>query len=1321
LRVTVTASGVWGSAISLSNMVGPVRAVPPVNLELPTISGEAVVGDGLQVSTGSWMGNTDVEAKGAYAYQWQACDASGENCSDIPEAAASGFNDGVYAPPATFAGSTIRVVVTTFSPTGEASASATSAATAVLADATPVASTAAPSISGTAQDGDALTAAPGAWTGSPSIVYTYQWTRCDVAGASCSPIAGATEAVYKAARVDIGQTLRVAVTATNGAGAASVTSAPTGTVAVPGVPTNITPPVLPHFYEAHYYEDYPGEPEFHLGEARSAVEGAWTGDPTVSYQWQRCDMTKTDPETAGPVCTDIPGATSIRYAPRPADIGYALQIVETATNQAGSASVDSGPSPETVPNTGVDWTQKPGTRAEEDLGGNYTGAAVVGQVITADSTVIAGFELPVTTTYEFLRVNDPGTNTVLQVGSNPSYTVTSEDLGHEIEVVMQVDVWRADKALVVESLTLMLYTHAVELPPTSEVLPTISGGTTAGLTLTTSEGSWNGGGGPLTYAYQWLRCDATGANCQSVAKATGPSYTTGPADVGSTLRVLVTATSEGAAGGATSSATSPITAAVPPTNTSPPSITGEPKALDTLTATPGTWTGSEPISYDYQWESCTPDSTECEPIASAVSATYTASEGDVGSALRVQVAAMNGAGTITAESYVTEPIGGAPEPVNTRVPTITLLGAPSPGAMITSGEGTWEHISKGSTYGPLSFQWQRCSEQGTECEDISGARVKSYEIAAADVNHRLRVIVTAETTSGRASAGSGLSLAIESGSGGQGSGSGGSGTEGERIVYTTKAALFIADTDGSNAHEAAGCASVGLEAGCEFAHPSISPNGEMLAAEVHPPVGGTCVAGICPKGDFAPNGQGRILLMNYLGGEIRVLAGGSQPTWAPGSATLTYTRDVSDAQGGQAAQLYSLDADGSDIQEPTPLDTGTAIAEDATYSPDGSELAFIGKTAAGEPWGLYVANRDGSEPERLPLGGLSRVDEPVFTEDGDSVVFDAVPGPEPFDPEVGSKFEPEISNAYEISTSGANLRQVTDNSEETASPTPLPGNKLLITTGKVTIIKTTGGTGVSISPPAMQIVSLQAGGTPTPVAGPPSGEGVTAATYGVLGPHAHAAEELCSQRRRVCGKWTAFDTEGAYHYAKEWHARDNAKWFFTYGNDCTNYVNQLLLNGMQELGAEREEVYDWWTKSPGLLETVFPFVEPPHSPSWSLAEVLYHHLLDDGLARQLKANETPRAGDIVFFHWERPKPLAPLPPINHVGMIVAGSNSDPSTEIYTQHTTPRFWHMTDEYKEIGKYLHTISKGKVAVTEDERGKWWKWYVLRPVHSTAWVPE
>jgi len=73
-----------------------------------------------------------------------ACDASGENCSDIPEAAASGFNDGVYAPPATFAGSTIRVVVTTFSPTGEASASATSAATAVLADATPVASTAAP-------------------------------------------------------------------------------------------------------------------------------------------------------------------------------------------------------------------------------------------------------------------------------------------------------------------------------------------------------------------------------------------------------------------------------------------------------------------------------------------------------------------------------------------------------------------------------------------------------------------------------------------------------------------------------------------------------------------------------------------------------------------------------------------------------------------------------------------------------------------------------------------------------------------------------------------------------------------------------------------------------------------------------------------------------------------------------------------------------------------------------------------------------------------------------------------------------------------------
>ncbi|MGZ4353335.1 MAG: hypothetical protein ACXVZ4_07300, partial [Gaiellaceae bacterium] len=71
-----------------------------------------------------------------------------------------------------------------------------------------------PVVSGTPQQGNTLSATSGSWTGTTPITFTYQWTRCNSSGAACAAIAGATSQTYLVQAADVGETLRVNVTAT---------------------------------------------------------------------------------------------------------------------------------------------------------------------------------------------------------------------------------------------------------------------------------------------------------------------------------------------------------------------------------------------------------------------------------------------------------------------------------------------------------------------------------------------------------------------------------------------------------------------------------------------------------------------------------------------------------------------------------------------------------------------------------------------------------------------------------------------------------------------------------------------------------------------------------------------------------------------------------------------------------------------------------------------------------------------------------------------------------------------------------------------------
>jgi glucose/arabinose dehydrogenase len=93
--------------------------------------------------------------------------------------------------------------------------------------------------------------------------------------------------------------------------------------------------------------------------------------------------------------------------------------------------------------------------------------------------------------------------------------------------------------------------------PENVAAPDVSGISRVGNTLTASNGTWTGSE-PLEFSYQWLRCDVSGDPCVPIPAATEAAYTLTPADFGSSIRVVVTATNAVGSALATSTPTARV-------------------------------------------------------------------------------------------------------------------------------------------------------------------------------------------------------------------------------------------------------------------------------------------------------------------------------------------------------------------------------------------------------------------------------------------------------------------------------------------------------------------------------------------------------------------------------------------------------------------------------------------------------------------------------------------------------------------------------------------------------------------------------------------
>jgi hypothetical protein len=318
IGLTVKATASAGTSSAYASVVGLVVPATAtfVSTVQPLITGAVQQGRTLQVDNGAWSGSPT-----SFAYSWSRCNKNGRICTRIAGATAA-----TYVVTAQDVGHALVVLVTASS--GGATAAAISAAAAGVAGAigtttttTPTSgprNTVAPAAIGSAVQGGKLTATAGTWTGSGTIGYTYQWYRCDAAGAHCSSIHGATAGTYKVVVQDVSRTMALTVTAKDTAGKANAYASLVGPVVAAGASLIATAQPTVSGSGA-------------TGKPVSVSSGTWSPVATAySYAWQRCNAN-------GRICAPIVGATLATYTVVAADRGHQLLAIVQATSGSNSA------------------------------------------------------------------------------------------------------------------------------------------------------------------------------------------------------------------------------------------------------------------------------------------------------------------------------------------------------------------------------------------------------------------------------------------------------------------------------------------------------------------------------------------------------------------------------------------------------------------------------------------------------------------------------------------------------------------------------------------------------------------------------------------------------------------------------------------------------------------------------------------------------------------------------------------------------------------------------------------------------------------------
>ena len=757
---TLTSAGT-DAAAAASTRNSPATGVP-------TISGTAQVGETLTADT-SGIADADGMENAAVAFYWGTYDnATGQNLLRMID------SEGTYTIEPRDVGMTIHVHVTFEDDRGNVE-STKSAPTDTVKAAPTINSlaTGAPTISGTAQVGEALTADTSDIAdadGLSNVQYEYQWLADD------TDISGATASTYTLVAADEGKAIQVKVSFTDdGGNSETLTSAGTDAVLASSQADSEDESSLRSYITVVVAEDTsdPDNPQTDFTITWSDTDTCSTGyNAYLNIE----PGNRPGHETPGSQL-DLGSSASDGALITKSLSGVQGSVegfnVELYCGTYGSGRLVSTveipmaygrPMPET-------YSSEPPLNALSVSHGTLTPAFnshtfryAVPDVANADTRITITAIPKTGYAIDLLESSGGRVGKIIAEARRPGGPASglssdcrrshSDALGQLIELTdadpdtpgFQVDLYDGENHVYVPvypiaycildtgyALAITRAEGSVSLPrPNRPAIgaPTISGAPLVGRTLNThtSEIRDRDGLSNATFKYQWLADDA------DISEATNATYTLADADEGKAIKVEVSFTDDAGNGETlTSAATGAVDTRPNSPATGAPTITGTAQVGEMLTAhTSGIADadGLSNVQYDYQWLA---DDTD---IAGATGLTYTLTDSEESKAITVQVSFTDDADNQeTLTSGATDTVEAAPTTNSPATGAPTITGTAQVGETLTANTSG---VADADGLSNVQYEYQWLADDA----EVAGATGSTYTLVADDMGKAISVSVS---------------------------------------------------------------------------------------------------------------------------------------------------------------------------------------------------------------------------------------------------------------------------------------------------------------------------------------------------------------------------------------------------------------------------------------------------------------------------------------------------------------------------------------------------------------------------------------------------